>query len=105
MRSGIFCRHAICWQAIISLPLSTPVVADGGYMLANGSIAVHGSAESLKLGAAANLLRQRQAQGRSYVEDAGRSDSVTRLDSSAAPAVRAQPVSISAWWAFPAAPE
>lgn len=33
---------------------------------------------------AANLLRQRQLQGQSYVEDAGRSDSVTRLDGSAA---------------------
>ena len=32
---------------------------------------------------AANLLRQQQAQGRFYVEDAGRSDSVTRLDGSA----------------------
>ena len=105
MRSGIFFRHAICWQPIISLPLSTPVVADDGYMLANGSIAVDGPAESLKLGAAANLLRQRQLQGQSYVEDAGRSDSVTRLDGSAAPAVRAQPASISAWWVFPAAPE
>ena len=33
---------------------------------------------------AANLLRQQQLQGQSYVEDAGRSDSVTRLDGSAA---------------------
>lgn len=33
---------------------------------------------------AANLLRQRQLQGQSYVDDAGRSDSVTRLDGSAA---------------------
>lgn len=33
---------------------------------------------------AANMLRQRQLQGQSYVEDAGRSDSVTRLDGSAA---------------------
>ena len=33
---------------------------------------------------AANMLRQRQLQGQSDVEDAGRSDSVTRLDGSAA---------------------
>jgi outer membrane receptor for ferrienterochelin and colicins len=33
---------------------------------------------------AANVLRQRQLQGQSYVDDAGRSDSVTRLDGSAA---------------------
>ncbi|MBH1983908.1 MAG: hypothetical protein I8H79_15270 [Burkholderiales bacterium] len=78
-----FCRHAICWQPLISLPLSTPVVADDGYVLESGSIAVRGPAERLKL-SAANLLRQRQLQGQSYVDDAGRSDSVTRLDGSAA---------------------
>jgi hypothetical protein len=59
-------------------------VADDGYVLENGSISVHGPAERLKLGAAANLLRQRQLQGQSYVDDAGRSDSVTRLDGSVA---------------------
>lgn len=32
---------------------------------------------------AANLLRQQQLQGQSYVDEAGRSDSVTRLDGSA----------------------
>ena len=37
-------------------------VADDGYVLENGSISVHGPAESLKLGAAANLLRQLQLQ-------------------------------------------
>ena len=60
-------------------------MADDGYVLENGSISVHGPAESLKLGAAANLLRQLQLQlqGQSYVDDAGRSDSVTRLDGSA----------------------
>ena len=77
-----FCRHAICWQPIISLPLSTPVVADDGYVLENGIISMRGPAERLKL-AAANLLRQQQLQGQSYVDEAGRSDSVTRLDGSA----------------------
>ncbi len=55
--AAFFFRHAICWEPIISLPLSTPVVADDGYVLENGSISVHGPAERLKLGAAANLLR------------------------------------------------
>ena len=58
-------------------------MADDGYVLENGSISVHGPAERLKL-SAANALRQRQLQGQSYVDDAGRSDSVTRLDGSAA---------------------
>ena len=58
-------------------------MADDGYVLESGSFAVRGPAERLKL-AAANLLRQQQLQGQSYVEDAGRSDSVTRLDGSAA---------------------
>ena len=58
-------------------------MADDGYVLESGSFAVRGPAERLKLGAAANLLRQQQLQGQSYVEDAGRSDSVTRIDGSA----------------------
>ena len=57
-------------------------MADDGYVLESGSIAVRGPAQRLKL-AAANLLRQRQLQGQSYVDVAGRSDSVTRLDGSA----------------------
>lgn len=58
-------------------------MADDGYVLESGSIAVRGPAERLKL-SAANLLCQQQLQGQSYVEDAGRSDSVTGLDGSAA---------------------
>ena len=58
-------------------------MADDGYVLENSIISMRGPAERLKL-AVANLLRQRQVQGQSYVDDAGRSDSVTGLDGSAA---------------------
>ena len=81
--ADFFRRHVICRQPIISLPLSTPVVADDGYVLENSIISMRGPAERLKL-AVANLLRQRQVQGQSYVDDAGRSDSVTGLDGSTA---------------------